>query len=52
MAKPYLPKTSETLASFLGITIGDIGKAGLGWRDLGLTGELHTVQAPQVLFKN
>ncbi len=45
---PYMPKSSERLAAFFGLSVE---KDPLTWKDLGLNGMLKTVQKPEVLFQ-
>jgi methionyl-tRNA synthetase len=47
MTYPYMPRTAEKLASFLGI---EIGQGKLGWADLGLRGDLKRIEKHEVLF--
>ena len=45
---PFMPKSSERLAAFFGLSVG---KDALAWKDLGLNGMLTIVQKPEVLFQ-
>ncbi|OQB94732.1 MAG: Methionine--tRNA ligase [Spirochaetes bacterium ADurb.Bin110] len=47
MTHPYMPRTAERLASFLGI---EIGQGELGWADLGLKGKFQRIKEHEVLF--
>ena len=48
MIQPYMPKASEQLAGFFGLTVG---KSGLSWNDLGPKGALEHIHTPEILFQ-
>ncbi|MCX8013350.1 MAG: methionine--tRNA ligase [Rectinema sp.] len=49
MLHPYVPRTAERLAKFLGFSIG-MGAGMYSWQDLGLTRLPGTVSTPEMLF--
>ncbi|GAB6391375.1 MAG: methionine--tRNA ligase [Treponematales bacterium] len=50
MASPFMPETSERIASFFGLTLDRMRQGALDWRSLGEAGGLTRVVKSEVLF--